>query len=304
MQITRSRFLSAGALLGALSMILVGCESMYTPSTPPSVGTGRSFKGPIGLQLYSLRGLFMSQGPSKTLDKVKGYGIREVELAGNYNLTPAQFKAELDARGLIPVSGHFSFDRFRDDPEGIAREAKVFGLKYAGCAWIPHKATFSAADARAAAAVFNKAGEVLAKDGIRVFYHCHGYEFQKGVAGDGLTAMDILMRETNPRTVSFEMDVLWVVFPGESPEAWLAKYPGRWELMHVKDYRRGQPTGIHTGKTDVSNDVTIGSGQMDWPRILAAAQKYGVKHYFIEDESAVAADQIPESLRYLEQVSW
>ena len=255
------------------------------------------------MQLYSLRGLFMTQGPS-TLDRVKGYGIREVELAGTYNLTPAAFKAELDARGLVPVSGHFGYNRFRDDPAAVAQEAKALGLKYAGCAWIPHEGSFDAVEARAAVAVLNRAGEILAKDGIRVFYHCHGYEFEPGAAGAGTTAMDILISETNPKNVAFEMDVLWVVYPGQSPEAWLAKYPGRWELMHLKDFRRGQPTGFHTGKTDTSNDVVLGTGQMNWPSILAAAKKYGVKHYFIEDESAVAADQIPSSLRYLEQVRW
>lgn len=268
-----------------------------------AVGTGSHFKGPVGLQLYSLRGLFIKNGQS-TLDAVKAYGVREVELAGTYKQSPEEFRKELDARGLVPISGHFSFDRFRDDPAGVAKDAKTLGLKYAGCAWIPHKETFTLADAKAAAAVFNRAGDVLAKEGIKVFYHCHGYEFKPGVAGEGLTTMDVLMTETNPKTVTFQMDILWVIHPGEAPEKWLAKYPGRWELIHLKDYRKGLPTGIHTGKTDPNNDVVLGTGQVNWPVVLAAAKKYGVKHYFIEDESADAASQIPLSLRYLEQVRW
>ena len=63
-------------------------------------------------------------------------------------------------------------------------------------------------------------------------------------------------------------------------------------------------TGSLAGKTDVSNDVTIGTGQMNWPAILSAAQKAGVKHYFIEDESPTSAEQIPQSLKYLERVKW
>ena len=74
--------------------------------------------------------------------------------------------------------------------------------------------------------------------------------------------------------------------------------------MHVKDMKKGLATGAFTGKTDVSNDVTIGTGQMDWPAILKAAKKSGVKHYFIEDESPTAADQIPESIKYLKTVKW
>jgi sugar phosphate isomerase/epimerase len=257
----------------------------------------------LGIQLYSLRGLFIKNGPT-TLDIVKAYGTQEVELASTYKQTPAEFRRELDARGLKPIGMHFPFNRLRDDPEGIRREAKELGIKYVGCAWISHEGTFDAADARNAAAVFNRAGEVMAADGMKVFYHNHGYEFAPGAAGEGTTAMDILMQETNPKYVCFQMDVLWTIHPGQSPEAWLAKYPGRWELMHLKDYRKGLPTGIHTGKADPNDDVALGSGQVNWPVVLAAAEKYGVKHYFIEDESADAEHQIVKSLRYLEQVRW
>lgn len=280
-----------------------GCSSSTNASSNMEVGAGPSFKGPAGLQLYSLRALFTAKGPS-TLDLVKSYGVKEIELAGTYNLTPAQLKAEIDARGLIPVAGHFPYTRFRDEPEKVAQEAKVLGLRYAGCASIPREGKFDAKQAREAVAVFNKAGDILAKEGIMFFYHCHGFEFEPGISPDGSLAMDILIRETNPRTVAFEMDVLWVVFPGQAPEKWLAKYPGRWHMMHLKDLRRGVATGEHTGKTDVENDVVLGTGQMNWPVILAAAKKSGVKHYFIEDESSDAPNQIPKSLRYLEQVHW
>lgn len=116
--------------------------------------------------------------------------------------------------------------------------------------------------------------------------------------------MDVLIQETDPRLVAFEMDVLWVQYPGEDPAAWLAKYPGRWELMHLKDLKKGVPTGFHNGGTDPNNDVALGTGQMDWPKILKAARKAGVKHYFLEDESAVSVQQIPQSLSFLERVAW
>jgi len=83
----------------------------------------------------------------------------------------------------------------------------------------------------------------------------------------------------------------------------LRKYPGRFELFHVKDMKKGLK-GDLTGHTDVSNDVALGTGQMNWPAILEAARQAGVKWYFIEDESPTAAAQIPQSLRYLEQLKW
>jgi sugar phosphate isomerase/epimerase len=259
-----------------------------------------SFQEPVGLQLYSLRGEFLSKGVPATLEKVKNFGFKNVELAGTYNLAPEKFKQMLDANGLVPVSGHNSFERYRDDVEGIARDAKALGLKYAGCAWIPHKGDFDEAQCREAIRVFNKAGEALAKHGIKFFYHVHGYEFLPH--GDG-TMFDLMVKETNPKFVCFQMDVFWVVFPGQDPVKLLEKHGSRWELMHLKDMKKGLK-GNQSGGTDVSNDVALGTGQMNWPAILKAAKKAGVKQYFIEDESPTVSDQIPVSLKYMSSVTW
>src|SRR5437870_5445003 len=159
-----------------------------------NVGIGPSFKGPIGLQLYSLRADFAKDVPG-TLAKVRNYGLKYVELAGTYDLSPEKFKQALDMARLTAVSGHFPYERFRDDPEGAARDARTLGLRYAGCAWIPHEDSFDESECRHANTDFNRAGEVLAKQGIRFFYHTHGYEFQPhGQA----TLFDMLMEGTKP----------------------------------------------------------------------------------------------------------
>ena len=263
-----------------------------------AAGIGRSFKGPIGLQLYSLRDQFSKNVPA-TLDQVHSFGIHYVELAGTYNLSPEKFKELLAAKGLQPISGHFPFERYRDDVEGIARDAKALGLQYTGCAWIPHKDPFDEKTCREAITVFNRAGEALAKHGLKFFYHTHGYEFQPH--GNG-TLFDLLMAETKPGFVRYQMDVFWIVHPGQDPVKFLQKYGNRFELMHVKDMKKGTPTGLLTGHSDVANDVALGTGIMDWPAILKAAKKAGVKWYFIEDESPTSVQQIPQSLRFLEQV--
>src|SRR3954452_8833331 len=97
-----------------------------------TVGTGASFKGPIGLQLYSLREQFKKDVPA-TLDEVKSFGIKYAELAGTYGMPPEKFKTELAQRGIEAVSGHFPFEKYRDDDESIAKEAEALGLKFAGC---------------------------------------------------------------------------------------------------------------------------------------------------------------------------
>ncbi len=278
-----------------IALLLPACQSPQ----PRQVGLGARFKGPIGLQLYSLRGEFSQNAPG-TLPKVRNFGFKYVELAGTYNMPPEKFKQLLDTEGLVPISGHFPYDRYKSDPESIAREAKALGLRYAGCAWITHDAPFDEKQCRAAAAVFNRAGEVLAKQGIKFFYHTHGYEFRP--YGDG-TLFDLLMKETKPEFVSYQMDIFWVIHPGHDPVKLFEKYGKRWELVHLKDMRKGLK-GDFTGKSDVTNDVALGTGQMNWPAILKAAQRAGVKWYFIEDESPTVNAQIPVSLRFLEQVQF
>ena len=100
------------------------------------------------------------------------------------------------------------------------------------------------------------------------------------------------------------MDVLWAVFPGQDPAKLLEKYPNRWLLFHLKDLKKGVPTGSLSGSTELTNDVPLGTGQVNWPALFKASQKAGVKYYFIEDESPTVVDQIPQSLLFLEQLEF
>jgi len=289
-----SRLAISQACFFAISLLI------SLPLTAAPVGTGPSFKGPIGLQLYSLREQFKTN-VSGTLDEVKKWGIKYAELATTYGLPADKFKEELASRGIEPIGAHFGYERYRDDAEAVAQEAKALGLKYAGCAWIPHQGDFDEKTCREAIAVFNKAGEIMAKHGLKFFYHVHGYEFQPHGQG---TLLDLLITQTDPKMVSYEMDIFWIVFPGQDPVKLLDKYSNRWELMHLKDMRKGTPTGSLSGGTDVKNDAALGAGLMDLPAILAAAKKAGIKWYFIEDESPWSEQQIPQSLKYLEEVKF
>ena len=282
---SRAGFVAALCLGG----LLAGCAM---------TGGNHVFKGPVGLQLYSVR-TEMGKDVPGTMAEVRSWGVKFVELAGTYNLTPEDFKAQLDSHGLDAVSGHFGFERWRDDPEAVLREAKTLGLIYVGCAWIPHQGDFDEAKCREAIEVFNHAGELAAKHKMHFFYHTHGYEFQP--SGDG-TLFDKLVRETTPENVKFEMDIFWIAHAGQDPVQLLKKYPGRWALMHLKDMKKGTPTGLLTGSSDVRNDVVFGTGQLDLPAILRAGREVGVKWYFIEDESPDSEQQIPASLRYLDSL--
>jgi sugar phosphate isomerase/epimerase len=260
------------------------------------------FSGTAGLQLYSLRDQFKAD-VAGTLDKVKALGFKEVETASTYNLPTEQFVGMLKERGLTPVSGHFQYEALTKKLEDSVRDAKALGVKYAVCPWIPHEiGSFGEADVQRAAADFNRIGEAFKKAGITFAYHPHGYEFRPVTEGASETLFDRLAAATKPEFVAFEMDVFWVVHPGQDPAKLLEKYTGRWQLMHLKDIRKGARTGIFTGKAPLTDDVPLGTGQVDWPTVLRTAAKCGVKHYFVEDESPTVLDALPITLKYLESL--
>ncbi len=291
----KKSILILAVLYAMVSTMLFAQEGKY------GVGTNGIFKGPVGLQLYSLREI-TKKDANKTLSITEDLGFKYVELDSNTikAFSTDELLAHLKAHKLIAIGGHWSFSQFASNPEEVAQQAKVIGLKYAGCAWIDHQNPFDEKQCLRAAEVFNKAGKVLAKEGITFYYHNHGYEFQPYKNG---TLFDLLVEKTDPKYVSFQMDVLWTVFPGQDPVALLKKYPNRWSLFHLKDLKKGVQGNL-SGGTSVENDVALGSGQVDYPSLLKVAQEIGIKYYFIEDESPVVQKQLPKSLKYLESVKW
>jgi sugar phosphate isomerase/epimerase len=303
--------------LAVLAATVAGCRSGYqsgttTTSTSTSASAAASapefnlrgdFSGPLGIQLYSVRTAIRSDVPG-TLARVRALGFREVELAGTYGLSARQFREELDRAGLRATSMHVGYDRLRDSLPAVLAEAEALGVRYVGTAWIPHTGgPLSEADARRAAADFDRWGRAARERGLQFFYHLHGYEFQPGASG--VLPMDILMQETDPEAVKFEMDVFWISRPGADPVAWLRKYPARWRLMHLKDMKQGTATNVHTGSAPPDeSEVPVGSGQIDYRAVLRAAREVGVEKYYIEDETSTPFATVPQSTRWLEAVRY
>ena len=278
---------------------------------------------PIGIQLYTVADLAKADLPG-TLKALGEMGYGAVELAGLWGHSPRAWRDLLDRAGLKARSAHVAFD---GDPvnlgDGVARVADtlapigirtavmsfpppITGLErgagedfFAYCARLAETST--ADDWRRIADLLNVKGRIVARSGLRIAYHNHNIELAPKGATCGL---EILIRNTDPALVDFELDAGWVKAAGQDPIDWLTRWPGRFRLMHIKDLKKGVKLGALTGNTQLTNDVPIGTGQMDWPSILKAAKKAGVKHYFIEDESPTVLDQIPQSLKYLKTVSW
>lgn len=256
------------------------------------------FRDHLGLQLWSLRDQ-TKESATKALDTAKSYRIKEVEVAGLGELTAEQYGAELKKRGLVPISAHFGYALFDKDVNAVIRDAKALGVKHVVVPYPPvgKDKMFSEELARQTAAKFNEWGAVCKKEGLRFGYHPHGLEFRPTSSGE--TVFDILMRETKPDLVFFQMDVYWAYYAGQDPVKLFEKYPNRWVTIHIKDMLKGLATGVHTGSTPPTAKVTVGMGQMNWPAILRAAQKAKIQHYFLEDETPTPLQCIPDSLKYL-----
>lgn len=229
---------------------------------------------PFGIQLYTLRDII--GGDTKgVLKQLSGFGYTFVEgYEGEkglfWGMTNKEFKSYMDSIGMSMVSSHFDMSK---DLEQKAAQAGEIGMKYLICPWLGPQKTLD--DYKKAADAFNKAGEVCKKNGLRFAYHNHGYSFEQL---EGQFPQDVMMANADPSLVDFEMDIYWVVTAGQDPEAWLKKYPNRWTLCHVKD--RGK--NFKAGDPDAS--VDLGTGSIDFTKIVKTAKTAGMKYYIVEQE--------------------
>jgi sugar phosphate isomerase/epimerase len=252
----------------------------------------------IGLQLHSFRDLFAKDVPG-TMAKVRKMGIKEVELYGTYGLEFPEFIKILAQNEISVVSYGGEYDKLKNFPQTLADEARSYGAKYVVIFSIPFEGdTFTAEDVDKAAAVFNAAGKLIARNGLMLCYHPHGYEFQPYQDG---TLFDYMVKKFDSRFVQFEMDVFWVKQAGVDPLALLKKYPNRFVLMHVKDRKKGTKN-TDNGKVDNETNVVLGTGDVGIAEVVREAKKLGIQYLFVEDESSRAEKQVLESIRFLRTV--
>lgn len=253
---------------------------------------------PLGVESYTYRNNFPKDVVA-TLDLIKSLGFKEMEGGTPKGMSDEEFKKLLDERGIKLTSTGAGYEQIVKEPEAVVKRAKALGASYVMVAWIPHqKGNFTLENAQKAVQDFNRVGKVLKENGLTFCYHNHGYEFQPYQDG---TLFDYLVQNTDPRYVSFEMDILWATHGGADPVQLLNKYGSRWKLMHLKDLKKGIK-GDLTGGTPPENDVVLGEGQIDMPAVLKAARKAGIRHYYIEDESNHEDTQVPQSIAYLKNL--
>jgi sugar phosphate isomerase/epimerase len=258
----------------------------------------QSFTRPLGLQLYSLR-REAAKDLSGTLALIRELGFTELEVGEFYGHTASEFQRMLNGHGLKATSMGAGWQQLSTSVKESAEAAGTLGVEYVTCSQIPRKKQLTVEDATRAAENLNRWGEVLAAAKLRLCYHIHGYEFVDGPDG---TLFDTLAQHMDPKLANFEMDVFWVVFGNEDPVTLLERYSGRFPLMHVKDIRKGEARTFNPGTVAEEASVPLGTGEVAWSRVLEAARKQGVQHYYLEEEHPNAVAQIRQSLQYLQHI--
>jgi sugar phosphate isomerase/epimerase len=284
--LSRRTFLSRSTDLGILTLL--------TTSLPRAV-LADPLGIPVGIQLYSVNQA-MHADAAGTLKKLQQIGYRNVETAGFGGFSAADFRKLLDDAGLVCPSAHLDF--MSGNIEANFADAHALGANYVvssvlrrGTGELPTLApafskyaeglrAMTLEDAKQTAEVANRIGEKAKQAGLQYGYHNHFMEFVD--QGHGQVAYDVLLKETDPGLVAFEIDCGWMRVAGGDPVHYFKKYPHRFPMIHVKDFLSVGTKKVAPG---MRVGTELGNGFVDYRPIFAAAKSEGLKYYFVEQEA-------------------
>ncbi|MFZ1051252.1 MAG: sugar phosphate isomerase/epimerase family protein [Candidatus Sulfotelmatobacter sp.] len=280
LRISRRTFLKTASASAA-------CAALWN-SVPQLIANALGL--PLGLQLYSVRDI-LPKDYEGTLHQVAALGYREVEAAGFFGHSPAEVKQAMDRVGLHCVSAHYPLTQLLPKVDETIQFGKDLGLSYIVCSSPMLKDPSRVRDAGSRAAresmtlddwhwnadQFNRIGEKVNAAGMRFAYHNHTPEFR---SENGVVFYDELLRSTDPTKVSMELDCGWAVVAGQKPADLLSRYPTRFSMLHVKDFKMS-PT---TTPSDPPPSTEMGRGTIDYHPIFEAAKKAHIEHAFVEQE--------------------
>jgi sugar phosphate isomerase/epimerase len=280
----RRSFLTSAALLAG-GAALGGCakDRMKTQSAV----TGQRSLDKIGIQLYTVRDMLKADyiGTAKMLKAIGYDQVEYAELPG-MPFTTKEFRKVADGEGLEIPSCGFQPEHFFNEFQKVIDITSAAGASYAFNGWI-HPPDRTLPNLMKQCEAFNRFGAGMKKAGLTYMYHNHDFEFSK-VDGDR-TIQDVLMQNTDPELVKFEMDMYWVTHGGGNIVDYLTRYPGRFVACHIKD------------RTADGKMVYVGDGVIDWKTAIAKAKDVGIKYYFMEHDEPAApvADGVARSYKYI-----
>lgn len=253
----------------------------------------------FGLQIYSVRDKMTdSVSIRSTFKALREMGYSSIQTAGTPAIPYEEYAALAAEAGLKIIGTHEDFDTMVHDFDRALEIHRILGATYMG------KGSFKAEPMNDTAAwehfieQANAVGKKCAEHGMKFTYHNHSHEFIK--LPDGRIIMELLAEKLDPRYTSFVLDTYWVQHGGGDVRAWIEKLSGRIDILHLKDMKR---TAHFDEKRGHQMFAEIGQGNLDWERILETAQKSGVKHYIVEQDTCDgdSLDSVRMSAEYLKK---
>ncbi len=293
-QKSRREFLriSAAGALGAVLLSQYACKNKGAGAGSGAPADPRSFG--IGLQLYTIRDAMAADVPG-SLKKVSDMGYKYMELAGYadgkfYGYEPAEFRRMVEDLGMEILSSHTQVEAqgiTLENAKKMTEDHAKLGVRYCIQPWIVEEARTTLDSYRKMAADWNQVGAIMKESGIRFGYHNHNFEFDT-VEGK-IPYFDIFMVDLDKELVTMELDLFWTTKAGQNPVEIIRRFPGRFELFHMKDmFTRQDPFFTTVG---VSDFAPVGAGLIDFKTILAEKEVAGMKYMVVEQDST--ADGMP-----------
>ena len=245
----------------------------------------------VAIQLYTLRDFLKTPADiARTLAKVGAIGYKAVQVSGMGPIPEEELMRILDGEGLTLCATHEPANDILDRPQAVAERLEKLRCTYTA---YPFPAGIDFTDRsqiEQLALGLNHAGKVLHEAGRVLAYHNHAIELLRFNGG---TVLDYFYAQTDPRYVQGEIDTYWVQFGGGDPVAWCRKLKGRLPLLHMKDYQI-------TTKSEATFSE-IGSGNLNWPAIISAAEESGCRWFIVEQDSCAGDpfESIQKSLEYI-----
>lgn len=273
---SRRKFIQQSSYIAAGSLLLpIGCtqkssdtgEAVVLDDTASAIPLA---KKSMGVQVYSVRDA-LKEDFAGSIGKLADIGFEYIEAYGLdvegkiIGMAPQEYRTIVEDTGMKMLSSHCNYFQ-ADEGAALLDAAVTAGVTYCNVAWLAEELR---GDYYKIAENLNKAGTMFKEAGVQLGYHNHDFEFEK--QGDEV-AMEILLKETDPELVSFQVDLYWVTVGGTDPMDLINKYPGRFKSFHVKD------------SNPELEQTTVGTGVIDFASIFGIKETAGMQHYFVEDE--------------------
>jgi len=247
---------------------MLACASMLGGKTASAMSIFKK-KIPIGVQLYSVREECKNNFP-KVLAAISEMGYDGVEFAGYHDRTAKEIRTLLDDNGLKACGTHTAMDTLMaDNFQSTVDYNKELGNEYLIVPWLSEAEHKTKQAWLKRAALFNEIEEKARKQGMRVGYHNHMFEF---TPINGELPWDIFFGNTNDNVI-MQFDTGNALQGGGDPLPFLKNYPGRAVTVHVKEYSASNPKAL------------VGEGDIDWKQLFDVCETVGgTKWYIVEQE--------------------